>query len=213
MGTGYTTITSSDVDGGTAVYSIVGGADQALFTIDGGQLVIGDVSMAFCIPTSASGPVTVGIRAEDLRFVHGPEQGMPFRVEYIEELGSQRLIHGMLGDQARAAAPDAHVWLSASAGTGKTHVLTARVFRLAFAGHEPWVVAFGFGNFAHGIGERQGVLEVLEQEDLFQLHDAVANFDVPVRDLLDQYRQFFVADLGGVGTAGFAMGLVQGVHR
>ncbi|MEO8723015.1 MAG: double-strand break repair helicase AddA [Sphingobium sp.] len=34
------------------------------------------------------------------------------------------------GAQALAAAPDAHVWLSASAGTGKTHVLTARVFRL-----------------------------------------------------------------------------------
>lgn len=34
------------------------------------------------------------------------------------------------GAQALASAPDAHVWLSASAGTGKTHVLTARVFRL-----------------------------------------------------------------------------------
>ncbi|MCE7797045.1 double-strand break repair helicase AddA [Sphingobium sufflavum] len=33
-------------------------------------------------------------------------------------------------EQAAASAPAAHVWLSASAGTGKTHVLTARVFRL-----------------------------------------------------------------------------------
>ncbi|QGP78409.1 double-strand break repair helicase AddA [Sphingobium sp. CAP-1] len=43
----------------------------------------------------------------------------------------------LLGDQARAAAPDAHVWLSASAGTGKTHVLTARVFRLLLQGVRP----------------------------------------------------------------------------
>ncbi|MNP73338.1 hypothetical protein D3C76_1700400 [compost metagenome] len=57
------------------------------------------------------------------------------------------------------------------------------------------------------------MLEVLEQENLFQLHDAVANFDVPVRDLLDQDRQFFIADLWGIGAAGFAVGLVQGVHK
>ena len=43
-------------------------------------------------------------------------------------------------------------------------------------------VAFGLGDLAHGIGERQGVLEVLEQEHAFQLHVAVTYFDVPVRD-------------------------------
>ncbi|MPT48125.1 MAG: double-strand break repair helicase AddA [Sphingobium sp.] len=41
------------------------------------------------------------------------------------------------GAQANASAPDAHVWLSASAGTGKTHVLTARVFRLLLGGVPP----------------------------------------------------------------------------
>ena len=39
--------------------------------------------------------------------------------------------------QARASAPDGHVWLSASAGTGKTHVLAARVFRLLLRGADP----------------------------------------------------------------------------
>jgi ATP-dependent helicase/nuclease subunit A len=43
----------------------------------------------------------------------------------------------LAGEQALAAAPDAHVWLSASAGTGKTHVLTARVFRLLLQGVRP----------------------------------------------------------------------------
>ncbi|MNY66733.1 hypothetical protein D3C86_2042060 [compost metagenome] len=71
---------------------------------------------------------------------------------------------------------------------------------------------FGFGDFTHGVGKGQCMLEVLEQENLFQLHHAIAHFNVPVRDLFDQHRQFFVADLWSIGAAGFAMGLVQGIH-
>jgi len=41
------------------------------------------------------------------------------------------------GEQTRASQPDAHVWLSASAGTGKTQVLAARVFRLLLRGVDP----------------------------------------------------------------------------
>ena len=41
------------------------------------------------------------------------------------------------GDQARASDPGVHVWLSASAGTGKTQVLAARVFRLLLKGTDP----------------------------------------------------------------------------
>lgn len=41
------------------------------------------------------------------------------------------------GAQAAASDPHAHVWLSASAGTGKTQVLAARVFRLLLRGVEP----------------------------------------------------------------------------
>ena len=41
------------------------------------------------------------------------------------------------GEQARASNPDVHVWLSASAGTGKTQVLAARVFRLLLKGTDP----------------------------------------------------------------------------
>ena len=39
--------------------------------------------------------------------------------------------------QREASAPSEHAALSASAGTGKTHVLTARVLRLLLAGHDP----------------------------------------------------------------------------
>ena len=41
------------------------------------------------------------------------------------------------GDQLRASSPRDHAALSASAGTGKTHVLTARVLRLLLAGVDP----------------------------------------------------------------------------
>ena len=44
------------------------------------------------------------------------------------------------GDQARASDPAAHVWLSASAGTGKTQVLAARVFRLLLRGVDPGAI-------------------------------------------------------------------------
>ncbi len=39
--------------------------------------------------------------------------------------------------QARAADPETSVWVSANAGTGKTHVLTRRVLRLLLAGTAP----------------------------------------------------------------------------
>lgn len=42
--------------------------------------------------------------------------------------------------QARASDPSAHVWLSASAGTGKTQVLAARVFRLLLRGVAPGAI-------------------------------------------------------------------------
>src|SRR3954449_9161487 len=40
-------------------------------------------------------------------------------------------------DQLKASSPRDHAALSASAGTGKTHVLTARVLRLLLAGVDP----------------------------------------------------------------------------
>src|SRR5512138_3081878 len=40
-------------------------------------------------------------------------------------------------NQARAADPAASAWVSANAGTGKTHVLTSRVLRLLLAGTKP----------------------------------------------------------------------------
>ena len=46
------------------------------------------------------------------------------------ERGIVSKVYPLQGNQARAVAPDRTVWLSASAGTGKTQVLSARVLRL-----------------------------------------------------------------------------------
>jgi ATP-dependent helicase/nuclease subunit A len=46
-------------------------------------------------------------------------------------------IHPLMGAQRDASDPRRHVWLSASAGTGKTQVLAARVFRLLLHGARP----------------------------------------------------------------------------
>ena len=40
-------------------------------------------------------------------------------------------------DQARAADPASSVWVSANAGSGKTHVLAQRVIRLLLEGTDP----------------------------------------------------------------------------
>ncbi|MEO6580251.1 MAG: double-strand break repair helicase AddA [Sphingomicrobium sp.] len=64
------------------------------------------------------------------------------------------------GDQRQAADPSAHASLSASAGTGKTHVLTARVFLLLLRGVRPESILCltftkaGAAEMANRIGER-----------------------------------------------------------
>ncbi len=46
----------------------------------------------------------------------------------------------LLDEQAAAADPQVHAWVAASAGTGKTQVLTARVLRLLLAGARPQAI-------------------------------------------------------------------------
>lgn len=70
------------------------------------------------------------------------------------------VLHRLDDGQMRAAAPDANVWLGASAGTGKTQVLSARVLRLLLAGTAPDAILCitftkaGAAEMAHRIGQR-----------------------------------------------------------
>ncbi|MEW4466734.1 double-strand break repair helicase AddA [Parasphingorhabdus sp. JC815] len=45
-------------------------------------------------------------------------------------MSNAKTLHPLADKQSEAVQPDNNIWLSASAGTGKTHVLAARVFRL-----------------------------------------------------------------------------------
>ncbi len=90
----------------TFVASFIGA--PAMNLLDGeiaaGQLRIGGTGLA--APMAGQGPVTVGIRAEDLR---PAAEGLPFRLDFVEELGAQRLVHGHVEGQplTLALAPDA----------------------------------------------------------------------------------------------------------
>ncbi len=74
--------------------------------------------------------------------------------------------------QRLATDPAAHAALSASAGTGKTHILTNRVFRLLLSGAEPEHILCltftkaGAANMAQRIGERLAKWVRLERYEL-----------------------------------------------
>jgi ATP-dependent helicase/nuclease subunit A len=78
----------------------------------------------------------------------------------------------MEGNQAIASRPDAQVWLSASAGAGKTQVLTARVLRLLLNGADPESILCltftkaGAAEMADRVHERLGAWVTLPLTDL-----------------------------------------------
>ena len=99
------------------------------------------------------------------------------------------------GDQQRASDPSVHAALSASAGTGKTQVLTARVLRLLLRGVPPQSILCltftkaGAAEMANRLGERLAswvrMDEVALRHDLFALGEA---YDSPA---LQRARRLF----------------------
>jgi len=85
----------------TFVASFIGSPAMNLLKgeLHGDKLALGPsmIDLAGLAPTS--GPVTVGIRAEDLRLAGPGEHAMTVAADYVEALGSQRRVHGNLGDQ------------------------------------------------------------------------------------------------------------------
>ncbi|MDH2325864.1 sn-glycerol-3-phosphate import ATP-binding protein UgpC [Cereibacter sp. SYSU M97828] len=76
---------------------------------EGGMLWFGGVSVPL---KGAQGPVTLGLRAEDLRLAAPGEAAVQLRIEHVEELGAQRLVHGMFEDQSLTIALSPDVPLS-----------------------------------------------------------------------------------------------------
>src|ERR1700754_1134141 len=83
-----------------------------------------------------------------------------------------RPLHKLKGNQRTASDPCKHPWLSASAGTGKTQVLAARVLRLLLAGVDPGAILCltftkaGAAEMAQRIHARLAQWVRLKSEDL-----------------------------------------------
>ncbi|WNO52730.1 double-strand break repair helicase AddA [Stakelama saccharophila] len=110
----------------------------------------------------------------------------------------------LAGTQRDASDPDRHVWLSASAGTGKTQVLTARVYRLLLRGVDPGAILCltftkaGAAEMASRISARLArwvrLPEADLRKDLFALGE-----DANDADLLARARTLFARVLDAPG--------------
>ncbi|WP_242137201.1 double-strand break repair helicase AddA [Sphingomonas sp. TREG-RG-20F-R18-01] len=123
--------------------------------------------------------------------------------------------------QARASDPAGHVWLSASAGTGKTQVLTARVYRLLLRGVDPAAILCltftkaGAAEMAGRIGDRLAAWVRMPDPDLAS--DLHALGEDPSPALKQRARTLFarVLDAPGGGIRiqtihGFCQSLLSG---
>ncbi|MES2436254.1 MAG: sn-glycerol-3-phosphate import ATP-binding protein UgpC [Pseudomonadota bacterium] len=83
----------------TFVASFIGSPAMNLLDaeIDGRSLRIGAHVIDAGRNMAGQGAITLGIRAEDL---HPSATGLPFKVDFVEELGAQRLVHGLIDGQA-----------------------------------------------------------------------------------------------------------------
>ncbi|MBA3941071.1 MAG: double-strand break repair helicase AddA [Sphingopyxis sp.] len=108
--------------------------------------------------------------------------------------------------QAAAAHPDDHVWLGASAGTGKTQVLSARVLRLMLGGVSPEAILCitftkaGAAEMAHRIHERLALWVRANDFDLRADLQALGA-DVHQAGILDRARSLFATVIDSPGGA------------
>jgi ATP-dependent helicase/nuclease subunit A len=115
--------------------------------------------------------------------------------------------------QAHASAPDAHVWLSASAGTGKTQVLAARVFRLLLRGVDPAAIQCltftkaGAAEMQARIGNRLAAWVRMPATQLTRDLDALG--EAPTEALRDRARTLFARVLDAPG-GGIRIGTIHG---
>jgi sn-glycerol 3-phosphate transport system ATP-binding protein len=144
----------------TFVASFIGSPAMNLVQgkLHGSRLAIGPalIDLGQAVPTQ--GAVTVGFRAEDLQIAAIATSGnasigegiLPLRVDYVEELGSQRLVHGVVGDQAVTIALSSDAPLSdekpVAIAIGRLHFFDAGTGRrLAWSGSEPHRTATAAG--------------------------------------------------------------------
>lgn len=83
----------------TFVASFMGAPPMNLMsaTAKDGQVSIGGDVSILPAPNGTSGPVTLGVRPEDINI--DPTGTVPFTVDLVEELGAHRLLHGRVFEQ------------------------------------------------------------------------------------------------------------------
>ncbi|SIP94090.1 carbohydrate ABC transporter ATP-binding protein, CUT1 family [Rhizobium sp. RU33A] len=114
----------------TFVASFIGSPAMNLVDarIEGGQLLFGDVALPVDGAWS-DGPVRLGMRAEDLVLTHENDAQFSLTIDYVEELGAQRLVHGLVAGQPMTAVVASHVdlseRLSLRISPSKLHVFSA----------------------------------------------------------------------------------------
>lgn len=108
--------------------------------------------------------------------------------------------------QGDAADPESHVWLGASAGTGKTQVLSARVLRLMLDGVSPEAILCitftkaGAAEMAHRIHERLAAWVRMDDGDLrLDLHALGLDWKRP--GLMARARSLFATVIDSPGGA------------
>lgn len=117
-----------------------------------------------------------------------------------------KLLKTLDGGQRAAAQPQDHVWLGASAGTGKTQVLSARVLRLMLAGVSPEAILCitftkaGAAEMAHRIHERLAMWVRMADGDL-RLDLAALGADWAEPGILDRTRSLFATVIDSPGGA------------
>src|SRR3954471_12628842 len=109
----------------------------------------------------------------------------------------------LVAEQARASDPRAHVWLAASAGTGKTQVLAARVYRLLLGGRDPGAILCltftkaGAAEMAGRINARLAAWVRMKGTDLGA--DLIALGERPSREMIARARTLFARVLDAPG--------------
>jgi len=99
-------------------------------------------------------------------------------------------------NQLRAAHPSGSAWVSASAGSGKTHILSERVLRLLLSGVAPENVLCltytkaGAAEMAQRVANRLGEWAVMGESELRAALTALAN-KAPVSAEIDRARTLF----------------------
>ena len=115
--------------------------------------------------------------------------------------------------QAQASSPDRHVWLSASAGTGKTQVLAARVFRLLLRGVDPAAILCltftkaGAAEMAGRVNDRLAAWVRMPATELSRDLDALG--ERPTPELQARARTLFARVLDAPG-GGVRIGTIHG---